>query len=333
MTVRIIGKLKAKSTVLAAPKTLHIRLHTRSIVRDGSWAFVGSQSLRSLELDARREVGIIFRDPKAVARLAKTFEEDWEAKEQPAAQPISAAESEQQGEASAAKLAKQVAKAVVDDMPPVKPVFELTVRELSGSAPDVKPESPGNGSDSETSRQGCGQTGGSRFRRRSRGNTERGDESMKLMAVAAILMAGVLGAQTGHPAVNADSAIMQDFEKRVAAYLQLRKSIESSLPKLKTTPSQEKISHHEVQLRHAIREARKDARPGDIFTPEIAAEIRRLIAMAMQPADGNHIAQSLRHAEPVQLHLEINDKLSGAGASAVDPSLAAGKSARPAAGD
>jgi hypothetical protein len=129
---------------------------------------------------------------------------------------------------------------------------------------------------------------------------------MKLMAVAAILVAGVLGAQTGHPAVNADSAIMQDFQKRVAAYLQLRKSIESSLPKLKATPSEEKISHHEVQLRHAIREARKHASPGDIFTPEIAAEIRRLIAMAMQPADGNHIAQSLRHAEPVQLHLEIN---------------------------
>ena len=87
----------------------------------------------------------------------------------------------------------------------------------------------------------------------------------------------------------------------------MRKSIESNLTKLKSTPSQEKISHHEVQLRHAVREARKNARPGDIFTPEIAAEIRRLIAMAMKPEDGNHIAQSLRHAEPVQLHLEIND--------------------------
>ena len=57
-----------------------MRLHTRSIIRDGTWAFVGSQSLRALELDSRREVGIIFRDPKVVARLAKTFEDDWEAK-------------------------------------------------------------------------------------------------------------------------------------------------------------------------------------------------------------------------------------------------------------
>jgi hypothetical protein len=131
----MIGKLKAKSDVLNAAKTLHIRLHTRSIIRDGSWAFVGSQSLRSLELDARREVGIILRDPKVVDRLAKTFEEDWEAKEQAAAQPISAAETEQQDQASAAKVAKKVAKAIADDMAPVKPVFELTLREMSGSGP------------------------------------------------------------------------------------------------------------------------------------------------------------------------------------------------------
>jgi phosphatidylserine/phosphatidylglycerophosphate/cardiolipin synthase-like enzyme len=136
VNVKIIGKLKAKSSVLPAAKTLHIRLHTRSIIRDGSWAFVGSQSLRSLELDARREVGLIFRDPKAVARLVKTFEDDWEAKEQ-AAEPLSAGQNEEQEQASAAKVARKVAKAVVEDMPPVKPVFELTLRELSGSAPDA----------------------------------------------------------------------------------------------------------------------------------------------------------------------------------------------------
>jgi hypothetical protein len=82
-------------------------------------------------------VGIIFRDPKVVARLLKTFEEDWESKGQPAAQPVSDDEMAQEDQASAAKVAKKVAKAVVDDMPPVKPFFELTVRELSGAAPEA----------------------------------------------------------------------------------------------------------------------------------------------------------------------------------------------------
>jgi hypothetical protein len=35
------------------------RLHTRTIVRDRRQAFVGSQSLRTAELDARRELGLI----------------------------------------------------------------------------------------------------------------------------------------------------------------------------------------------------------------------------------------------------------------------------------
>lgn len=125
--------------------------------------------------------------------------------------------------------------------------------------------------------------------------------------VGFMFLAGALFAQTTHSLVNADAAIVQDFEKRVAAYLQLRKSIESNLPKLKATPSEEKISHHEIQLRHAVREARKNAQPGDIFTPETSAEIRRLIAIAMHP-DGPEIRQSLRSAEPVQLHLAINEK-------------------------
>jgi hypothetical protein len=33
------------------------RLHVRAMARDGDAAFVGSQSLRALELDGRREVG------------------------------------------------------------------------------------------------------------------------------------------------------------------------------------------------------------------------------------------------------------------------------------
>lgn len=134
--VRIIGKLKIKtmSSILPAARTLHMRLHTRSMVRDGTSAFIGSQSLRSLELDARREVGIIFRDPKTVACVVQTFEEDWSIGEQVAARPISVEEIREQERESAAKVAGKVAKAIVGDMAPVKPVVE---RELSGSVPET----------------------------------------------------------------------------------------------------------------------------------------------------------------------------------------------------
>jgi len=53
------------------------RLHLRAIVRDGTAAFVGSQSLRKAELDDRREVGISVHEPSVVQRIHETFERDW----------------------------------------------------------------------------------------------------------------------------------------------------------------------------------------------------------------------------------------------------------------
>jgi phosphatidylserine/phosphatidylglycerophosphate/cardiolipin synthase-like enzyme len=74
--VRVIGKISGRSGV-AAQKLTRMRLHTRTIIRDGRQAFVGSQSLRPAELDSRRELGLIVRDAKIVKRLLATFESDW----------------------------------------------------------------------------------------------------------------------------------------------------------------------------------------------------------------------------------------------------------------
>jgi phosphatidylserine/phosphatidylglycerophosphate/cardiolipin synthase-like enzyme len=76
--VRIIGKVgKRGGADLRVEKLPVGRLHVRAILRDGEAVFVGSQSLRGLELDARREVGLIVKDPKVVKRLMEVFEEDW----------------------------------------------------------------------------------------------------------------------------------------------------------------------------------------------------------------------------------------------------------------
>jgi len=77
--VRVLGTVGKRGAFLKAQKLRGIRLHVRAIVRDGRQAFVGSQSLRKIELDARREVGIIVRDPRIVKKLRTTFEADWAA--------------------------------------------------------------------------------------------------------------------------------------------------------------------------------------------------------------------------------------------------------------
>jgi len=75
--IRIIGKVAKRGGGLRVQKMPGMRLHVRTIVRDGETAFVGSQSLRALELDARREVGLITRDPRVVKGLLDVFEADW----------------------------------------------------------------------------------------------------------------------------------------------------------------------------------------------------------------------------------------------------------------
>jgi cardiolipin synthase A/B len=74
--VRILGKVGVRS-LLAAQKFPGKRLHVRAIMRDGARAFLGSQSLRGLELDHRREIGVFLTERAAVRKMVAVFEEDW----------------------------------------------------------------------------------------------------------------------------------------------------------------------------------------------------------------------------------------------------------------
>ncbi len=129
--IKVIGRLSRAATKLAVRKLSIMRLHTRTIIRDGSQAFVGSQSLREMELGSRREVGIIFRDKKIVGKLAKIFHDDWDAIERASQQPQQQP-AVQENVADPAKVAKKAAKAITRDMPPIAPLLRIVVRELVG---------------------------------------------------------------------------------------------------------------------------------------------------------------------------------------------------------
>jgi cardiolipin synthase A/B len=118
--IRVIGEVSGDK--IPARELGRMRLHTRVIIRDRQQAFLGSQSLRQLELDARREIGVIFRDGKVIASLVRTFEEDWAASEPSKTDRRKAA-------VPVAKTAKKVAKAVSKNLA-AAPVVKKVVREL-----------------------------------------------------------------------------------------------------------------------------------------------------------------------------------------------------------
>ena len=80
--VRVLGRVERKwqgelPWRIRPFKTM--KLHVRCMVRDRQAAFVGSQSLRKLELDERREVGLITKDRRTVNRIAAICAADWKA--------------------------------------------------------------------------------------------------------------------------------------------------------------------------------------------------------------------------------------------------------------
>jgi len=77
VNVRLIGDLKGPDGDVKVRPLKALRLHVRAIVRDGTRAFVGSQSLRKVELDARREVGVLISNPTVTRQIMLVFEADW----------------------------------------------------------------------------------------------------------------------------------------------------------------------------------------------------------------------------------------------------------------
>ena len=75
-----------------------------------------------MELDARREIGIIFRDASVIKELARVFEEDWAASE-----PAESADVRKMASLPIEKTAKKIA-AIVSRNLPVEPVVKELVK-------------------------------------------------------------------------------------------------------------------------------------------------------------------------------------------------------------
>ena len=118
--VRVLSRASAKSGTIPV-RRLPSRLHLRAMLRDGDTAFLGSQSLRKLELEARREIGVIFKDKKVVKEMEAIFEKDWK-KSEPIVEDTKVASAVL---VPAKRVAKEVAKKIA-----IKPVVEQVIEKV-----------------------------------------------------------------------------------------------------------------------------------------------------------------------------------------------------------
>jgi len=117
--IKVIGRVGKRSPELEVRNLANLRLHTRTIIRDRRQAFIGSQSLRQAELDSRREVGVIVREPKVVNGLIKTFESDWAMSQTGVKPPLKAQP----------KVLKKALKMLVKELSPLNPIVKEALKE------------------------------------------------------------------------------------------------------------------------------------------------------------------------------------------------------------
>jgi hypothetical protein len=99
----------------------------------------------------------------------------------------------------------------------------------------------------------------------------------------------------------------KEFSDRVQQYVKLHKSVEGSMPKLKSTKEPELIEAHEKMMARKIREAREHAKQGDIFTPKAVDAFKQLIAAEFQGPQASNAQATMKQGAPLkEVHLRVN---------------------------
>ena len=104
-------------------------------------------------------------------------------------------------------------------------------------------------------------------------------------------------AQTAVQPANADAVVLKDFKDRIDAYMKLRNREETGKAEPRESSDPGKIKATQDVLAQRIQAVRKDAKPGDIFTPEVRQLFRRLMYPEMKGPDAKETKETIKLEE------------------------------------
>ena len=111
-----------------------------------------------------------------------------------------------------------------------------------------------------------------------------------------------------NPPPDLKSPGFQEFSDRVQKYVQLHKSVEATVPKLKATNEPELIVAHQKILARKIKAARLHAKGGDIFTPAAKEAFLKAISNEFQGPQAPHAKATMKQGAPLKkVHLHVNE--------------------------
>jgi hypothetical protein len=101
------------------------------------------------------------------------------------------------------------------------------------------------------------------------------------------------------PLTESEARALATMNDRVKQYLEMRNKIAQALPKLPKDPTPEQIDQNQRALQKLVQDARKTAKPGDIFTPEATPVIKRLLASIFGGLGGKELRASIMDEDPL----------------------------------
>jgi hypothetical protein len=138
--------------------------------------------------------------------------------------------------------------------------------------------------------------------------------SFPLYLLFSVAATGVAVAQSSQnaalapPAVisPADKAAIQAFEKQVKHYVELRNKARENAPKLSKDSTPEQIQAYRTALELSVRNARPNAKRGDLFRPEAADYMRRTLKNEFQGKDRKELRETVFETETQGVVLRVN---------------------------
>ena len=106
--------------------------------------------------------------------------------------------------------------------------------------------------------------------------------------------------------VSLDAELVSDFNRRIDRYMRLHDKLQrqGTPPGESADTTENDVSRQELATR--IRVARPDARQGDIFTPAIAAALRRAMNPELRGVCAAGTRESIRDDAPAKFALQVN---------------------------
>jgi hypothetical protein len=127
-----------------------------------------------------------------------------------------------------------------------------------------------------------------------------------LISVAAVVATTAVAKQRGATVANPDAVTQQDFKKRIDAYLAIHNNAVKDVGALKQTTDSAEIKAAQNALAQRIAAARSDAKPGDIFTPDIRTRFRELLAPHLKGEDGRDAKEIVKDDAPPTVPFKVN---------------------------